>query len=218
MRLDPGRSVHCSDTELGTLVDVVVDPRARCVTHVVVEPAEDPSLARLVPVTIIEDDGETLRLGCTRAEVDDYPLVRELSYERLGAPPSLDPQWQVGITTVLALPPSLSSSGLDVAMPYDDSVEMVYDRVPIGTVELKHGSPVLDTEGRQLGRVDGFTVGDGGAITHLVLERGHLWGKRDVTIPVDAVARVENDEVVLSLSHDEVAALPAVRVRRHPSA
>jgi hypothetical protein len=47
------------------------------------------------------------------------------------------------------------------------------------------------------------------------LERGHLWGRKEVTIPIGAVARVENDEVHVALSKDEVGALPAVRVGRH---
>jgi hypothetical protein len=64
-----------------------------------------------------------------------------------------------------------------------------------------------------LGEVDGFVV-DGGHITHFVLERGHLWGKREITIPIGAVAKVENDAVSLSLSKAQVDDLPAVHVHR----
>jgi hypothetical protein len=41
-----------------------------------------------------------------------------------------------------------------------------------------------------------------------------LWGKRDVTIPIGAVAKVANDEVTLSLSKDDVGALPTAHVHR----
>jgi hypothetical protein len=51
-------------------------------------------------------------------------------------------------------------------------------------------------------------------ITHFVLERGHLWGKREVTIPIGTVAKVETDVVTLSLSKDEVGELPSARVHR----
>jgi hypothetical protein len=47
-----------------------------------------------------------------------------------------------------------------------------------------------------------------------VLERGHLWGRREVTIPIDAVETVETDKVTLRLSKDEVGALPSVHVHR----
>ena len=47
-----------------------------------------------------------------------------------------------------------------------------------------------------------------------MLEHGHLWGKREVVIPIGAVARVETDAVVLTLSKDEVGALESHRVHR----
>ena len=66
-----------------------------------------------------------------------------------------------------------------------------------------------------LGKVDGFLVDGEADITHVILERGHLWGRRDVTIPIGAVAKVETDAVTLSLSKDQVGELASVRVHRH---
>ena len=80
---------------------------------------------------------------------------------------------------------------------------VIFDRVPKGEVEVRRSSPVTAADDHFLGEVDGFVV-DGGHITHFVLERGHLWGKREITIPIGAVAKVENDAVSLSLSKDEV--------------
>jgi hypothetical protein len=73
---------------------------------------------------------------------------------------------------------------------------------------------VIAADDHFLGKVDGFVVDDT-HITHFVLERGHLWGKREITIPIGAVAKVENDAVSLSLSKDQVEDLPSVRVHRH---
>jgi uncharacterized protein YrrD len=72
----------------------------------------------------------------------------------------------------------------------------------------------MSADGDYLGDVDGFLVDDGDHITHFVLERGHLWGRREVTVPINAVASVESDVVTLSLSKDEVGALPSHRVHR----
>jgi sporulation protein YlmC with PRC-barrel domain len=119
--------------------------------------------------------------------------------------PAEDPDWEIGVSTVLAVP-GYPSAGLDAEMPFDDHVELAYDRVPRGTVELARDASVLDAEGRRLGRVEGFTTGQAGAITHLVVEHGHLWRRRDVTIPVDAIATVGNDVVTLRLSAAEVLA------------
>jgi hypothetical protein len=45
-----------------------------------------------------------------------------------------------------------------------------------------------------------------------------FWGRRDVTVPIGAVAKVETDAVTLALSRDEVGDLDAVSVRRHGGA
>ena len=89
-----------------------------------------------------------------------------------------------------------------------------YDRVPKGEVEIRRASAVTAADGADLGHVDGFVVDQAGHISHVVLERGHLWGRREVTIPVGAVERVENDVVVLRLTRGEVGALPSHRVHR----
>jgi hypothetical protein len=97
---------------------------------------------------------------------------------------------------------------------YDDHVPEVYDRVPKDKIEIRRSSPVFSSDGHHLGHVDGFVVDDQEGITHLVLERGHLWGKREVTIPIGAAEKIENDEVTLSLSKDEIGKLKAVSVHR----
>ena len=56
---------------------------------------------------------------------------------------------------------------------------------------------------------------DGGYITHLLMRTGHLWGKRDVAIPVSAIDTVTAEEVILNIDNEAVEALPAVPVKRH---
>ena len=51
------------------------------------------------------------------------------------------------------------------------------------------------------------------ACTHLVLREGHLWGKKDVTIPVDQIDRIEADVIYLKLDKAAVEHLPSVRAR-----
>ena len=46
--------MDCTDGSFGKLVDVVLDPTSRRVTHLVVEHDRDPWLARLVPVELAE--------------------------------------------------------------------------------------------------------------------------------------------------------------------
>jgi len=70
------------------------------------------------------------------------------------------------------------------------------------------------SDGR-IGRVDEFLVDPvTGQISHLILREGHLWGKRDITIPVSEIERIEDDSVHLKLDKQSIEALPAVPVRR----
>ena len=58
---------------------------------------------------------------------------------------------------------------------------------------------------------------ENGHITHLVLEEGHLWGKRDIMLPLSAIDRATEETVYLKLNKEDVASLPAIPVRRHRS-
>ena len=93
---------------------------------------------------------------------------------------------------------------------------MTYDRIPKGEIEIRRNSSVSSQDGHDLGPVDGFMVADDGQITHLVLRRGHLWGEREITVPIAAVARVRTDAVTLALTKDAVGELPSIPVRRWP--
>jgi sporulation protein YlmC with PRC-barrel domain len=218
MRLEIGDRVRCTDGVYGELADIVIDPLEKRVTHLVVQPEQGEGEARLVPIELAkgrDDEQREIELECTLDEAQGFESVHEAAYLRLGESPAEDPDWDVGVEDVLAMP---YYSGLDVD-PYPDElashVTVYYDRVPKGEVEVRRASAVISADGHSLGEVDGFVVDADEHITHFVLERGHLWGRKEVTIPIGAVARVESDAVHVALSKDEVGALPAVRVGRH---
>ena len=218
MRLELGSSVDCTDGPFGKLADVVVDPTKRSVTHLVVEPHGDHDKARLVPIELASpEEGEpgAITVRCSVEEADQLEPVQEYAYIRLGESPDLEPGWDMGVESVLAQPYYASGLGYEtVPADYDPHVSVTYDRVPKGEVEIRRASGVTSADGHQLGKVDGFLVDDGDAITHFVLERGHLWGRREVTIPINAVAHVFTDAVTLTLTKDEVGELPSAPVHR----
>jgi sporulation protein YlmC with PRC-barrel domain len=224
MRLDLGSPVSAADGEYGELADVVIDPVKRRVTHLVVQPHHRHDLARLIPIErahAASGDEPGIRLDDSIEEIDRREPLQRSAYLQIGETPVEDPDWEVGIQNMLALPyyESLTpGGGLGTTMPamaYDDHMTEIYDRVPKDTIEIRRASPVISSDDHSLGHVDGFVVDSDDAITHLVLEHGHLWGKRDVTIPIGAVASIENDAVNLSLTKDQVGDLKPVPVRRH---
>jgi hypothetical protein len=138
--------------------------------------------------------------------------MHETAYLRLGEFPVADPEWDNGVEEMLGLPyfQGIAAEPLEA----DPHVMFAYDRVPKGDVEIRRSSAVTSADGNHLGHVDGFVVDAEHHISHVVLERGHLWGRREVTIPIGAVEKVETDEVFLRLSKDEVGKLPSHRMRR----
>jgi sporulation protein YlmC with PRC-barrel domain len=221
MRLDLGSPVDCSDGAFGELADVVIDPSTRRVTHLVVQPHDRHDLARLVPIDRAHaaEGAEGIVLESTVAEINQLePLVKS-AYLRLGEFPVEDPDWEVGIEELFALPyyGSFAPGGLGSGMgstEIDPHVSISYDRIPKDKVEIRRQSAVTSSAGDHLGHVDGFVVDDQEQIAHLVLQHGHLWGKREIAIPIGAVAKIENDVVKLTLSADEVGALKPLAVRR----
>ena len=105
MRLELGKAVRCSDERYGKLADVVIDPIAKRVTHLVVRPEKGDDIARLVPIELVEpdkDDTREIKLRCTAEDVRRLDHVQEFAYLRLGEYPASDPDWDVGIQDVLA--------------------------------------------------------------------------------------------------------------------
>lgn len=93
-------------------------------------------------------------------------------------------------------------------------IQLEHEHVPAGEVVIHRGASVKATDGR-VGKVDEFLIDPkNDIITHLVLREGHLWGKKDVTIPVSEIDRITDDAVYLKLGKKVIAALPAVPVRR----
>ena len=91
---------------------------------------------------------------------------------------------------------------------------VAHERVPPGELAVRRGNHVRATDG-DVGLVDEFLVDrETEHITHLVLREGHLWGQKDVLIPVSEIAHVDEDRVHLTLSKQEVASLPTIPVRR----
>jgi sporulation protein YlmC with PRC-barrel domain len=213
VKLELGGGVRCTDKVFGTLADVVVDPVSRRVTHLVVEPDGRHDRARLVPVERASAAGDEIALDCSVAEVEALDPVFESAYLRIGQLPVADPDWEIGTTDVLALPVYQELDGMGTVIDPDPHVIVNYDRIPQHEIEIRRASAVVSADAHHLGHVEAFLVGSG-ETADLVLERGHLWGRREIVVPAAAIARVENDRVTLSLTKDEVGALEARRVHR----
>ena len=76
------------------------------------------------------------------------------------------------------------------------------------------GAQVEAIDGRvgvvsELGAVD-----EGAEASHFVLQEGHFWGKKVITLPLSAVDRVEGDTIYLNLDKDAIEKLPAIPLKK----
>jgi hypothetical protein len=65
-----GSEVACSDGRCGELKRVVVDPVARAITHLAVEPRHRRGAGHLVPVDLVASTGKEIQLRCSKSEFD----------------------------------------------------------------------------------------------------------------------------------------------------
>jgi hypothetical protein len=76
---------------------------------------------------------------------------------------------------------------------------------------VQRGDPVEATDG-DIGRVQGLVIDRGTRhVTHVLLQEGHLWGRKEVAIPISAVTSTSTG-IRLRISKQEVADLPSVDV------
>ena len=87
---------------------------------------------------------------------------------------------------------------------------MQEEQVPQSEVAIHREARVEATDG-DVGQVDEFLIDpQTKRISHLVLRKGHFWGKRDVTVPVDQIDRIETEVVYLKLDKAAVGQLTGV--------
>jgi len=210
-----GSSVSSSDGVCGELSRVVIDPVAQTLTHLVVDPKHGQGIGRLVPVALVESAEQTIRLRCTNAEFDALEHAEEKQFLAGATGP-----WGYGQGQMMTLPyyglgmGGIGMGGMALGNLNPGPETITRDRVPVGEVEVRRGEHVHATDG-DIGRVQGLVVDpDDHQVTHVLLDEGHLWGKKEVAIPIGAVTGV-TDGVRLNLTKDEVSGLPPVEIDHH---
>ena len=192
-----------SDGYRGEVLAVVVDPAARTVTHLVVEPHGRAGLARLVPLELAELAGAEpgpIPLRCTEAEFMSLEPAEETLAEFVPGYP--DP--------VQLLPPGWHGAGGPTAdggtilrIPEKETVDIV----PPGEVEERRGDHVHASDG-DVGHLRGLRIDPGSRrVTHVLVREGHVWGHQDVDIPAEMVAGF-GDGIRLSVTRQQVRDLP----------
>ena len=222
IRLTEGMPVEATDGHVGEIADVIVEPVRRRVTHLVVQHAHHHEQARLIPIDAAASFADNVVLSWSTEQVEDAPRVEETNFVERGRWPHPQAGWGIGPSPILAWP-YYGAGGLGLGMgvgtsgPGWDPVTSRYDRIPEGTAEISRASEVVSVDDHVVGHVDGFIVDPDDGITHIIVERGHLWGHRTVTIPMREVESVTSDRLHLRARRDEIGGFPTMPFHHHES-
>jgi sporulation protein YlmC with PRC-barrel domain len=194
--------IECTDGDCGKSTNVIVNPVNHQVTHIVIEDKSLPDNAtRLVPVSKVSSTAQDqVTLSCTKEELAKMPPFIVSNFIQESAP---------GMAY---------QSGAAYTFPYvinDTAYASVKERnIPLGELALYSGMWIEAKDGK-IGKLDELVLDkDSGEITHLLMREGHLWGKKEVSMPVSAIDFCDSDVIYLKLDKAAVKDLPPVSVKR----
>jgi sporulation protein YlmC with PRC-barrel domain len=172
-----------------------------------------------VPLDLIDATSGELQIHCSLAEFEKLDPAEETqflpgSYGGYGYGPGQAYSWPYfglggmgmggGMGTGLGM--GYGAGGLGVG---NATQTVTYDTVPLGEVSVQRGEHVHATDG-EIGKVQGLVIDPSNHhVTHVLLQEGHLWGKKEVAIPIRAITRVDAG-IQLTLTKQEVENLPPV--------
>jgi sporulation protein YlmC with PRC-barrel domain len=194
-----GTPVVGTDSPLGHVQRVIIDPDARTLTHLEVEPAHSRAGGRLVPTGLVDAVANEIRLRCSHEEflcllLSDLTEIVGPGNVRFLYDPGAQTPIQIG-----GLQPGFS----DGPVVHKE----VTDIVPTGEVEAHRNEPIYTTDG-MIGSVQGFSVDLAASkLTHVLLAEGLLWGKKLVAIPMGEVTTMEGG-IGVRLTRQQVKDLP----------
>lgn len=189
--------VQCIDGDAGHSVCVIIDPIKDQVTHLVVKGKDIFSTAdHLVPIQfILETSQDMIQLRCRLEDLEKMDSFTDTEF--IPYPGGGGYAW-----------PYYASDGPEIIL-------VEHERIPLHELAIHRGDSVHALDG-PIGRVDEFIVDPTTeSITHLIMREGHLWGQKDVTIPVSNIDRIENYNVFLKITKKQIESLPTVPVKRN---
>jgi len=197
---------------IGRIDRVVIDPRSKAVTHVVVRKGLVFKQDKVIPVDWIDsttEDDITLRESANdpqalpNFEEEHFVAVKEdASAPRPPAP---------GYVPALYWHPPFAGNGigrlLDASRPA--YMTQTHRNIPEETVALKEGARVISADGKHVGNVERVLIHpDTERVTHFIVTQGLLF-KESRLIPAHWISHIGEDEVHLAVASHLLSELRA---------
>lgn len=204
--------VSGTDGPIGKSVRAIINPVTETITHITVQPDGMGETEHMVPLEAISDSstGE-ITLNVSKNQFFLYPLFvrrRFVDLEEAGIEPGeIDGLPEADEAMDHAFWPFVTAEG---HMGTYEEVE----QIPTDELAIHRGDPVQATDGR-VGEVSELVINPENAkVSHLVLQKGHIFGRKQVAVPVSDIDRVDERIVYLKIDKAAVKDLSELNLRR----
>ena len=210
MEFKKGVEVLSGDGEkIGTLNRIVIDPRTREVSNLIVGKGVLFRTDKVIPIALVDLDIEDrIVLKKTNQDVlEDFPDFETAHYGPLDE--SDNPHHDVVEASYWYPPvnPGWAISNF-VGHPIPKYVLKTDKDIPEGTVALEEGAKVISRNGEHVGDVEEvITESKDNRVTHFVISEGFLLKERKL-VPAVWVTKVAEDEIHLSVESSLFERLP----------
>lgn len=179
MLFKKGIDVFSSDDEkVGTLDRVVMDPKTKEVTHIIVREGFLFAKDKVVPLDLIGSaTDERIALQGSKEHLDELPDYEETHYVPRDAAVDDD------MSTLYWNPPvdAWGGYGRYAVFPQSQYLRRTEKNIPDGMVALAEGAKVLSEDGEQVGNIETLiTDPKDERVTHLVISSGLLMKERKI--------------------------------------
>jgi len=201
MDLPMKAKVYAGDEACGESVCIVLNPATKRVTDLVVRLYDAHDKQVLVTLNHIQEVTEDeIRLDLKLEQVRKLTSFQSTDFFEVKEEPV-----EVNVGPYVMWP---------YVVPESHWIPVETEMIPANELAIRRGETVISTQG-PVGKVDEFLIDPASEkITHLVLREGHLWGKRDVLIPLSAISHMYEDEVKLKLDKEQIGTLPQIPIHR----
>jgi hypothetical protein len=210
MEIPLNAQVECTDGVCGHSEYILINPVTDEVTSLVVREDASPNTEYIVCADkVAETITDTIQLLCSKAEMEKMDPFINTSYIQQAVPERVIAYrggGMYGMATFFYMPYVTAETTTQTAVEVR--------QIPLGELAVQRGTRVEATDGF-VGQVDEFVVNPENChITHLVMREGHLWGQKDVIIPVSAMGEKRDNTVHLKLNKRQIEALPTFPLHR----
>ena len=200
-------TVICLDGKCGKSSHVIIEQNTQQVTHFVVSTSNLlESHKYLVPIdAVVTTTHDSIELCCTKKELRAMPPFTETrffnattaKYEPLK---NFDEEAMYESSSYFVWSDPLYAEDM-MSMPIEAEL------IPDGEIAIHRGASIEATDGH-IGRVEEFLIDpEDKYLTYLVLQEGHFWHKKELTLPMSAIARMDEEYIYLKLDKKAVKAL-----------